>query len=89
MITFFRKRVKMIIWALLFDEAAFRRWARGAIGTVAVSGAIWADQVEPILGHKAALVLKGLAVVCVIGVGMHGDPLTIAPAVPTPGAPTP
>lgn len=87
MITFFRRRLKLIVWALLFDEKAFRRWARGAIGTVAVSGAIWADQVEPIFGHTAAFALKGLAVVCVIAVGMHGDPLTGAPAAPA--EPTP
>jgi len=76
--------LRLCVWALFFDEKKFRRWMRALVAALGASGATWADQLEPIAGHRAALLLKVLGWLCMVGAAMHGDPLTSPAAEPAP-----
>lgn len=78
----FLHTLRLVLWAMLFDENRFRRWARAGVGALAISGTVYADQLEPI-AHWLAVAVRVLSVIAAIGVAMHGDQV-IGAAEPAP-----
>jgi len=74
----FLHTLRLCVWALFHDEKKFRRWARAGVGALAISGTVYADQLEPI-AHWLAVAVRVLSVLAAIGVAMHGDTVTPAP----------
>jgi hypothetical protein len=58
--------------AMWFDEAAVVRWLRVGVGSLAVSGALYADQLEPFVGHRWAQVMRLAAIIATIVTAAHG-----------------
>lgn len=64
-----------VLHALLWDENAARRWLRGIVSVLALSGGIYADQIAALLpaatGAKAASAIRFAAFLCAFGTAAH------------------
>jgi hypothetical protein len=57
--------VRSIVYALLWDAAAVRRWLRGASIAFAVGGVAFADQLAGVIGAPGAVkTIKVVAALC-------------------------
>lgn len=71
--------LRLFLFALLRDENAARRQIRLLIGAVAASGGIWADQLSSLgAGPHLVTAVRVAAFLCMVGVAVHGDPVTPA-----------
>lgn len=78
--------VKSIFRALLWDEMAARRWFRGALGTMAVSGVGFADQIASFLGAPRLIAtIKVASLICALVAGVT----SVGQQNPKSGAPQP
>jgi hypothetical protein len=64
-----------LVHAFLFDENAARRWLRGTISILAVSGAAYAQQAAQVFparfAEQAAAAIRLASFVCAFGVAAH------------------
>lgn len=64
--------IASVLHALLFDANAVRRWIRGGVGVLAVSGAAYADQVGALLhAPGVASWMRAAAVLAAFAVAAH------------------
>ena len=79
--------LKRVANAMLFDELAVRRWARGALLTFAAGGVAFADQLADLVHAPGAVkTIKVIAVICgfIGGAISHGEPNASVVEVPKP-----
>lgn len=70
------KLLGKILFALIWDEKAAKRWIRGIVGVMATCGAAFGDQLFALdAPHGLVKCFKIACVVAAFAVAAHGDPL--------------
>lgn len=74
--------IKHFFQMFCHDELAFTRWIRGAMQTLGVSGAVYADQIAGAIGSpKIAHYVRWAAIICAFA----GGAITAGQKNPKPG----